>query len=38
MGMLRKVEGVCKNDEVKVEWDMHSADDLVVCLVTFMDT
>ena len=35
MGMLRKVEEVWKNksfhDELKGEWDMHSAGDLVVC-------
>ena len=34
MGMLRKVEEVFgKNsyDVLKCEWDMHSADDLVMC-------
>ena len=36
MGMLHKVEEVWRNnshyDELKCEWDMHSADDLVMCL------
>ena len=37
--MLCKVEDVWKNcifyDELKCEWDMHSADDSVMCLSDF---
>ena len=37
MGMLHKVEEVWRkkqsfNDELKCEWDKHSADDLFMCL------
>ena len=33
MGMLRKVEEKQSSyDELKGEWDMHSAGDLVMCL------
>ena len=37
--MLHKVEEVWKKlsfyDELKCDWDMHSADDLVMCLGDF---
>ena len=39
MGMLHKVKDVWKKgslyDELKCEWDMHSAGDLVMCLGDF---
>ena len=39
MGMLHKVEEVWRNnslyDKLKCEWDMHFADDLVMCLGNF---
>ena len=39
MGILHKVEEVWKKnslyDEQKCEWDMHSANDLVMCLGDF---
>ena len=38
-GLLRKDEEVLNKkyfyDELKNDWDMHSWDDLVVCLVDF---
>ena len=38
MGTLGKVEEKQSfYDELKDEWDMHSADDLVVCLGDFME-
>ena len=39
MGMLHNEENVFRKnnlyDELKGEWDMHSADDLVMCLSEF---
>ena len=41
MGMLHKVEDVWRKkkkffyDKLKYEWDMHSADNLVMCFCEF---